>query len=208
MLHLACHLLPRPLPWWITNPTPYAAHSRDFNLTTTRRSRSIDKFSGEYCEFLFGQQFNHETCCPWPTIFCHPSLWIANPTPPSVPSHNVNKMTNKTDSCQFPFPVQWVWSFFVQQLFETRCPSPAIFCPPPWTPNPMPCTTHSCGINSITKRRSRLIDQSSGEFVKFLFAQLFSWKFLYLTSHLLPLALTMNYNHHSRGPSLFPPASI
>lgn len=141
MLHLVCHLLPRPLPWWITNPAPYATHSHDFNLTTTRRSRSIDKFSGEYCEFLFGQQFNHETCCPWPTIFCHPSLWIANPAPPSVPSHNVNKMTNKTDSCQFPFPVQWVWSFFVQQLFETRCPSPAIFCPPPWTPNPMPWTT-------------------------------------------------------------------
>ena len=122
MPHLACHLSPRPLPWWITNPTPYAAHPYDFNLTTTRRSRSIDKFSGEYCEFLFGQQFNHETCCPWPTIFCHPSLWIANPAPPSVPSHNVNKMTNKTDSGQFPFPVRWVWSFLFNNYLKRDAP--------------------------------------------------------------------------------------
>jgi hypothetical protein len=122
MLHLACHLSPRPLPRWITNPTPYAAHPCDFNLTTTRRSRSIDKFSGEYCEFLFGQQFNHETCCPWPTIFCDPSLWIANPTPPPVPSHNVNKMTNKTDSGQFPFPVRWVWSFLFNNYLKRDAP--------------------------------------------------------------------------------------
>jgi hypothetical protein len=35
-----------------------------------------------------------------------------------------------------------------------------------------------------------------------LFAQLFCRQFLYLTRHLLPLPLTMNYNPHSQGPYL------
>ena len=67
---------------------------------------------------------------------------------------------------------------------------------------PHTSTVLSCGINSITTKRSRLIYQSSGEFFNFLFAQLFCRQFLYLTRHLLPLPLTMNYNPHSQGPYL------
>jgi hypothetical protein len=63
-------------------------------------------------------------------------------------------------------------------------------------------TALSCGINSITTKRSRLIYQSSGEFFNILFAQLFCRQFLYLTRHLPPLPLRMNYNPHSQGPSL------
>ena len=73
---------------------------------------------------------------------------------------------------------------------------------PSMNSKPHTCTAHSCGINSITTNRSRLIDQSSGEFFMFLFAQLFCRKFLYLTRHLPPLPLTMNYNPHPQGPSL------
>ena len=130
----------------------------------------------------------------------NPLYKLQTPRPHTAPSHSIDIMTNKTDSGRFPFPVVSIEIFFVNYYLERDAPDLPSSAPLPL--HEFTCTAHSCGINSITSNRSRLIDQSSGEFFMFLFAQLFCRKFLYLTRHLLPLPLTMNYNPHSQGPSL------
>jgi hypothetical protein len=42
----------------MTIPTPYAAHSCGKNLTTKKRSRSINHSRGKFCILLFAQIFN------------------------------------------------------------------------------------------------------------------------------------------------------
>jgi hypothetical protein len=68
---LSCHLLPLPLHDF-QNPMPHApcCAYHVFNLTTRKRSRTIDHVSAEICVFLIGQLFNSKssTCL---TIFCN-----------------------------------------------------------------------------------------------------------------------------------------
>ena len=77
---------------------------------------------------------------------------------------------------------------------------------PSMNSKPQTCTAHSCGINSTTKKRSRLIDQSSGEFFNF-----FIWPTIMLK---IPLpyepspATRPDHELQSPLPRTFPPASI
>ena len=52
---------------WITKPMPHAMPFRSINLTTQKRSRSIDRSSGEFCNFLSGQLSSWNS----PPLTCH-----------------------------------------------------------------------------------------------------------------------------------------
>ena len=80
-------------PPWLSKPhapRPTLRSYRVFNLTTRKRSRTIDHVSAEICVFLIGQLFNSKssTCL---AIFCNgPPLWRTNPTSHVAPSRGFN----------------------------------------------------------------------------------------------------------------------